>query len=161
MKLDFLKHINVKLVLLHCLAGFFLTFAISLIGYINDIELVNFVQEKGVKAVMNKFTPERLSCYMIWFGLVSLIGVLISTMISFIFFLKKNLFWIHSVIVFVVLFGFNYFGFFTSHKPYFAYLMNFGLVVNVIVTSSILLIFAIIVYYYSFRIFKKESNIMQ
>ena len=153
--MDFLKRIDNKQILIHCLAGIFLTFSISLIGYINDFELISFVEEKGIKAALNQFEPERLSQYMIWFGLVSLIGVLISTMISFIFFFKKKLFWIHSVIIFIFLFGFNYFGFFRNHKPYFAYLLNLGLVVNVIVTSSILMVLAIITYYSSYRISNK------
>ncbi len=150
--MDFLKRIDFKQVLIHCLAGIFLTFAVSLLGYINDIELIRFVEEKGIKEALNIFEPERLSYYIIWFGLYSLIGLLLSTIISAIFFFKKKLFWLHSVIVFTVLFVSNYYGFFRNHKPYIAHLMSFDLVINVIISSSILMILAIIAYYYSYRI---------
>lgn len=155
MKLDFLQNINLKLILIHCLAGFLLIFAFSLIGYINDIELANIVEKNGVNEAMKQLGAERLSNYTIWFYISPLIGLLTSTLISSIFFIKRKLFWINSIVVFFGLLIFNYLGLFRlEYTKYVAYQMNYGLVINVVISSTILIITAFVLYYLSFRISK-------
>lgn len=157
MKLDFLKNIQPKLILIHCLAGFFLIFAASLMGYINDIELANIVEKNGVNEAMKQVGPERLSNYTIWFYISPIIGLLTSTLISAILFFKRDLLWINTILVFLGLLIFNHLGLFREEfTKYVAYLMNFGLVVNIIVSSAFLIIMASIFYYTSFRISKKS-----
>lgn len=158
MKLNFLERINVKLVLTQCLYGFLLIFAFALIGLINDIELVNLAEEKGVKEAIKQIDSTRITKFQIWLQFMPLIGILIATVISSVVFFKRNLFWLNSIFVFIGLLLFNYFGFFRlDYIKYIADLMNLGLVINVILSSSILIIIAFGLYYYSYRISKNEN----
>lgn len=159
MKSGFSQNINFKLILIHCLAGFILTFAVSLIGYINDVELVSIVEKKGVEEAMKEMGVIRMSNYSIWFYFSPFIGLLTSTLISSVFFIKKKLFWFNSILVFFGLLLSNYFGLYRlEYTKYIAYQLNFGLVINVIVSSSILIILSILLYYFSFKFLKKETS---
>jgi hypothetical protein len=158
MKLDFLQKISFKFILIHCLAGFLLIFAASLLGYINNIEVASSVEKNGVNEAMKQLGAERLSDYTIWFYISPILGLLTSTLITYVLFMKRELFWLNSIVVFLCLLLFNYLGLFRlEYTKYVAYQMNFGLVVNVIVSSACLIIFASILYYYSFKISKNEN----
>ena len=101
----------------------------------------------------------RSSNYTIWFYFSPLIGLLISTLISSVFFIKRKLFWWNSILVFFGLLLLNYFGLFRlEYTKYVAYQMNFGLVINVIVSSALLIILAFSLYYSSCRISKNEIS---
>ena len=155
-KLEFLKRINTKLILTLCLAGFLLIFASSIIGYINDIELATFVEKNGVNEAMKQLGAERLSNYTIWFYISTLIGLLVSTLISSFIILKKKLLWINSTLVFLGLLFLNFLNLYRlEYTKYVVYLMNYGLVINVVIFSSIFMLLSFVSYYYSFRIKKK------
>ena len=88
MKLDILHRINFKLVILNCLAGFLLIFAITMLGLVNDIELINLVEEKGVNETIKQIELSRVSNYLIWQGFFTHIGIIIAFLLSAFFFFK-------------------------------------------------------------------------
>lgn len=154
MKLNFLEKINIRLVLIHCLSGVLLIFVSALLGNISDIELINLAEEKGFKEAMKLVDANRLTLFQLWYVYSTLIGLLVATIISIIFFIKRKLIWLNSLFVFIALFVTNYFGLIRNYRRHLAFLLDFGLVINVVILSSILTILAFGLYYYSYRISK-------
>ena len=109
MKLDILHRINFKLVILNCLAGFLLIFAITMLGLVNDIELINLVEEKGVNETIKQIELSRVSNYLIWQGFFTHIGIIIAFLLSAFFFFKTKLYLLNSVLVLIGLLIFNFF----------------------------------------------------
>ncbi len=155
MNSDVLQKINLKLISIHIFAGLLLVFAVSLIGYINDIELANIVEKNGVNEAMKQLGPERLSNYSIWFYIAPLLGLLLSTLVSVVFFIKTKSFWFYGLFVFIALLMTNYFGLYQiENTKYIVYLLEFGLVINVIISSAFLIIIAFTLYFISYKISK-------
>lgn len=155
--MDFLKRIDFKQVLIHCLAGVLLVFVAALLGNISDIEYIHLVEEKGVKeAFHNHMNSERLFWFNFWYAISSFFGVLFASVISVVFFIKRKLTWLNSVLVFIILYFTNYFGFISSYRKQLAFLLDFGLIINVLIMSSILIIIAFSLYFYSYRISKEN-----
>ena len=159
MKFDFLHRINFKLVVLHCLASFLLIFAISMLGLINDIELINLVEEKGVIETIKQIELSRVSNYLIWQGFFTHIGIIMAFLFSAFFFFKTKLYLLNSVLVLIGLLIFNFFGFFSlDNIKFITHLMDFGLLINVITLSTIFIILAISIYFYCFLFMRINTS---
>jgi len=104
---DFMHKINLRLITVHLIATFFIILAARQFAMLNDTGIVESVDKYGLDEGLKHLVKEdnfstRLAYFSLWINLSSLIGLLLAFIASLILTIKKKMFWLNALIVFIM-----------------------------------------------------------
>ncbi|WP_018342564.1 hypothetical protein [Cytophaga aurantiaca] len=103
---NFILKINYRLILIHLLASVFILLGAERFALLYDFELFEISsKEEVVKYIENgQISATRLSYYLLVHKSGGLIGLLISFLISLMICIKKKIFWLNAITIFITAF---------------------------------------------------------
>jgi hypothetical protein len=155
---NFIYKINWRIIILHIVATIFIIFSAKQFAILNDIEIIKLVDryraENAIKQLQKESnSPNRIEYFLLWNGMSKLIGLLIAFILSFIIIIKKKMFWLNSLIIFIIGLLFIQLGLFKNqiiNTLFYSFddlFPNFGTLYKSIINGTILLIFALFIFF--------------
>ena len=150
--------INWRIILLHIVATIFIILCAQQFAKLNDIEIIKLVDKYGAENALKQLQkdtnyPSRISDFLLWNSISNLIGLLTAFILSFIIIIKKKMFWLNSLIIFILGLLFIRLGLFKNqiiNTLFYSFgdlFPNFGLLYKYIINGTILLIFALLIFF--------------
>ena len=150
--------INWRIILLHIVATIFIILCAQQFAKLNDIEIIKLVDKYGAENALKQLQkdtnyPSRISDFLLWNSISNLIGLLTAFILSFTIIIKKKMFWLNSLIIFILGLLFIRLGLFKNqiiNTLFYSFgdlFPNFGLLYKYIINGTILLIFALLIFF--------------
>lgn len=164
MKLSSIIHtINSRIIITHVLATFFIILAAKQFSNLYDIEIIQLVDKYGAQKAIKQLQKEnessvRIAYFLFWNGASTLIGLLIGFIISLIIIIRKKIFWINALIVFIIGLASIRLGLFenqmirTLFYSFGRFFIDSGILYKCVINGTTLVLFAL------FMFFNKWTN---
>jgi len=147
-----------RIIIVHIFAIFFTILAAKQFAELNDIEIIKLLDKYGAENSLKELRKEpdsasRIAYYLFWKGISEVIGLLIGFVISLILFIKKKMFWLNALIVFIVGLSFIKIGVFKNqiiYRLFFSFddlFPNVELQYKFVINGTILLLFALFLFF--------------
>lgn len=148
-----------QIIIVHLVATFFIILAAKQFAELNDIEIIKLVDKYGPENAIKHLrtdnnSPARIAYYLIWRNVACLIGLLIAFMVSLIIFIKKKMFWLNALIVFIIGLSFVRLGLFRNpiiERLFFSFAKlfpNLELQYKFAINGTILLLLALFIFFH-------------
>jgi hypothetical protein len=155
---SFIHKINWRIITAHVFATFFIILAAKQLSNLYDIEIIKLVDKYGAENAIKQLQKEnnfsgRIAYFLFWNGASNLIGLLIGSTISLIIIIKKKIFWINSLIVFIIGLSFIRLGFFknqiiqTLFYSFGSFFNDSGILYKCVINGIILVLFAVFIFF--------------
>lgn len=150
--------INWRIILLHSVATIFIILCAQQFATLNDIEIIKLVDKYGAENALKQLQKDtnsltRIADFTFWNSMSNLIGLLTAFVLSFIIMIKKKMFWLNSLIIFIIGLLFIRLGLFKNQIIYTLFysfgdiVPNLGLLYKFIINGTIVLIFALLLFF--------------
>ena len=155
---NFIFKINWRIIILHIVATIFIILSAKQFALLNDIEIIKLVDKYGAENAIKQLKKEsdfsiRIVYFLLWNNMSILIGLLIAFILSFIIIIRNKMFWLNSLIIFVTELLFIRLGLFKNqiiNTLFYSFgdmFPNFGILYKSIINGTILLIFALFIFF--------------
>lgn len=174
---NFIHKINWPLIAIHLVATFFMIIAARQFAMLNDIGIIKSIDKYGLEGSLKHLYKDgnyssRIAYFLIWTNLSGLIGLLFGFLISLGLTIKKKMFSLNALIVFIIALLLNRFGLFhikiinTIFFSLGSLVSHFGLEYEFIINGTILLTLGLFIFFnkwtnnFAFNYQTKKTNVI-
>lgn len=116
---DIKNKIKWRIIALHLIATFFFVLGARQFGVLNDLGIVESVDKYGFQEALSVLVKEdnfstRYAYFSFWLNISPLIGLLLALLVSLTLTIKRKIFWLNTIIVFVISILLNKLGLYES-----------------------------------------------
>ena len=155
-KKRFKKNINLRQIIIHCIAAWFFILAFKTLFYLNNPKLFYYLNNSKEQDIFNAlkqsgFLATDLAIFAVWTSVAGSIGLLVALIFSLMISIKHRWFWLNVIISFVLIFMLDYFNLlgFTYAQSFCWFVGDrFGnITIELIVNGSILLTIGLLLFF--------------